>query len=183
MPVSSCTVGVYCPIHMRIVEIRCLLVFAVRHDPALRWLSLVFVLLSSWAQAADAPDALIAAAAEGRLTTVRSMLASGADANAVNARGRTALMSAAAYGNAEVVKALLASGADVNLADAAGVTALMEAAAWGHAEVAGMLLTAGAKADTADKNGATAAARARAAGHEDLATRIETPAGGKDKKK
>lgn len=98
---------------------------------------------------ASASSELFAAAAQGRLGKLETLLAQGADANGKTPAGRTPLMLAAANGNAGVVRALLVYGADVNLADARGVTALMDAVTFGRAEVVKLLLDAGAASSEA----------------------------------
>ena len=72
-------------------------------------------------------EMLIEAAASGDLARVRSLLASGADANARDADGATVLMRAAHLGRLDVVRALVDAGADVNATDERGWGALAKA--------------------------------------------------------
>lgn len=96
------------------------------------------------AVAASPAAELFAAAAQGRLSRLETLLAQGADANGKTPAGRTALMLAAANGNAGAVRALLVYGAEVDAADSRGVTALMDAVTFGRSEVVKLLLDAGA---------------------------------------
>lgn len=117
---------------------------------------------------ATSPSAeLFAAAAQGRLAKLETLLAQGADANGKTPAGRTALMLAAANGNAGVVRALLIYGADVNLADARGITALMDAVMFGRAEVVKLLLDAGATSSEA------IAAKAKQIGDKSIITLLD----------
>lgn len=72
-------------------------------------------------------DTLIDAATRGDLAQVRTLLASGADANARDAESATALMRAAHAGHLDVVRALVDAGADVNATDLRGWGALAKA--------------------------------------------------------
>jgi ankyrin repeat protein len=86
------------------------------------------------------------------------ILASGADLQAVDRRGRTALFDAARSGLSGEVRRLLASGIDVNAAAHDGLTPLM-AAAMEQAppsQTAEILLAAGADANAVDRAGASA---------------------------
>ncbi len=74
------------------------------------------------------PPPLIKAVSKGDTTTVRALLAKGADVQARDAAGRTALMYAAENGDPTTVQALLTNGADVNARDWQGWTALLYAA-------------------------------------------------------
>jgi len=72
-------------------------------------------------------ERLVRMAANGDLAAVRSLLAAGADPNAVDnsdVRGWTALMAAAKAGSIEVMEALLNAHANVNVKNAYGATAL-----------------------------------------------------------
>jgi len=89
---------------------------------------LLLVMFSLALPAAGSEQMLLAAAGQGQVEQVKSLLAQGVDANARNGAGRPALVLAAFNGNERTVRALLAAGADVNGADNAGNTALMEAA-------------------------------------------------------
>ena len=103
-----------------------------------------------------APADLYLAAKEGRLEQVKSLIAGGADVNAVNAQGRSALMSAVYKRNRRIVRELLVEGANVNTVDAMGRTALMIAVITGDHDIAQMLIDAGADVSVQDKSKNTA---------------------------
>lgn len=67
---------------------------------------------------------LLAAAAQGRIKVVTSLVVNGADINARDDRGNTCLMLAAASGNLKMVTLLLGLGADVQAIDQLGHNAL-----------------------------------------------------------
>lgn len=106
--------------------------------------------LSIWE--ADNNTPLLAAAWEGRVKMVKSLIKAGADVNAKNERGLTPLHKACTWGNTEVAKALIKAGADVNAKDKYGLTPLHKAADGGHAEVAIALIEAGADVNAKDKD-------------------------------
>lgn len=87
---------------------------------------------------------LLWASAHGQLSTVRHLLAKGAQVGAQGLRGETALLLAAAQGHSHVVRYLLQHGASPNQADQEGNTALMYAALGNHAATAQELLSSGA---------------------------------------
>ena len=100
-----------------------------------------------WGAFGPAPDGrpvIVLAGFNGNRRTVRTLLAAGADVNAVDATGTSALIAASALGHAEVVDLLLAAGADVNLKDSGGKSALARATLRGHTRVAEALKAAGA---------------------------------------
>ncbi|MCY3944903.1 MAG: ankyrin repeat domain-containing protein [Anaerolineaceae bacterium] len=68
--------------------------------------------------------ALMRAAHDGNLATVRYLLASGADVNGQDAWGRSALHEAAFWGHERVIASLLRAGADIHLQDLGGRSAL-----------------------------------------------------------
>ncbi|KAJ5153807.1 uncharacterized protein N7500_009246, partial [Penicillium coprophilum] len=116
----------------------------------------------------DDKTALQAAAERGYPETVETLLAAGADVNALPSElGHTALQGAAREGYLEVVKVLLATGADVNaLPSEGGHTALQGAAREGYLEVVKVLLAAGADANALPSEfGYTALQGAAAEGH------------------
>lgn len=75
---------------------------------------------------------LMAAVQAGRSDVVHILLDAGADADAVDARGRTALMHAAACGEAGLFGPLMARGADVSPKAHNGWTSLMFACTHSH---------------------------------------------------
>lgn len=89
--------------------------------------------------------ALLNAANQGNANAVRTLLAQGAEINAVSSRGETALMLAAYNGHTATVQALLASGATVQAADAQGWTPLILATRQGHADLVRLLQRYGAR--------------------------------------
>ncbi len=104
----------------------------------------------------QAPAPIYLAARDGRIDKVRSLIASGADINAVNAYGRSALMSAVYLRNRKIVRELLVEGADVNTVDAQGKTALILATAKEDMDIVQMLIDAGADVTIEDKTKNTA---------------------------
>jgi len=89
--------------------------------------------------------ALLNAANQGNADAVRTLLAQGADINAVSSRGETALMFAAYNGHTDTVQALLTSGANVQAADAKGWTPLILASRQGHRDIVRLLQRYGAR--------------------------------------
>ena len=106
-------------------------------------LALTVVLLAAAPVAAQSP-ALHRAVKAGDLAGLTRMLASGADVNARDNRGRTALMHAVDKGYVLLVEPLLAAQADPNVRAPDGATALFIAAVHGHSEIITMLMKAGA---------------------------------------
>ncbi|MBI5789525.1 MAG: ankyrin repeat domain-containing protein [Candidatus Schekmanbacteria bacterium] len=93
---------------------------------------------------------LLSAAWDGRTDVVKSLLASGADVNSKDEKGKTAyvtpLMFAVLRGNFKTIETLLAHGADVNAKDRNGYTAIMMAQEINQIKIVEMLKNAGAKA-------------------------------------
>ncbi|MEW6736386.1 MAG: ankyrin repeat domain-containing protein [Acidobacteriota bacterium] len=102
--------------------------------------------------------ALMWAAYNQDLESIKALLAAGADVNAGNLDtinyGKTTLMEAVE--NTEAVRILLAAGASVNAHNAVGETALMLAAAAGKQDTVKLLLASGAYVNTKTVNGETA---------------------------
>ncbi len=110
---------------------------------------------------------LVTAARAGQSARVRTLLDSGADANAANRGGWTALAYSAAQGESEGVQALLEAGADVDRSNreaGKGLPPLTYAARGGHRVTAQLLLEAGADVN-ADRGGMTALKMATSRGH------------------
>jgi ankyrin repeat protein len=110
-------------------------------------------------------EKLIDAAMYGKLAKVQTLIASGADVNAIGSCGRTALSLAIQGGHIPVIQALLDAGADPNLSDEtddglAANSPLMEAAstffATNRAEMVRLLLKWGANINQQDATGNTA---------------------------
>ncbi len=127
----------------------------------------VGVLLAAWgAWAADAP--LAAAAEQGDLTSVRALIAQGADPNARRVDGTTALHAAVQADRLDIVQTLLAAGASAGAADRYGVTPLYLASLNGNAAIVGRLLDAGVDPNAADPTGETALMTAARTGIPDV---------------
>jgi uncharacterized protein len=110
-------------------------------------LALTLVLAQSpTATDADGLTALMRAAARGDAAGVTTIVAGGADVNAVHDDTRLApLMFAAYFGHDAVVRLLLEKGAQANLKDATGASAADWAAQGGHDATAEVLTKAGAQ--------------------------------------
>lgn len=91
---------------------------------------------------------------------VARLLAAGADANKLNARGDTALHAQVRLGRAEMVKALLDAGADPNRSNPRGVVPLAEIGRGEAQAVTRLLLDAGADPFVRDEEGNTPLHRA-----------------------
>jgi len=107
----------------------------------------------------------------GHLSTVKLLLARGADvhASAQNAMKVQPLHAAVGSRKAETVALLLEHGADVNARQQVGYTPLMGAAAAGRADLVDLLLDHGADPSLISEDGKTAADVAREHGHPALA--------------
>jgi ankyrin repeat protein len=81
------------------------------------------------------PDEFWHAAEGGDLAVVRGVIASNADVNAMDPKGRRALILAIDHGQVTVVRELLAHGANPKLSDAHGVTPQIAAHARGNFEI------------------------------------------------
>jgi ankyrin repeat protein len=128
-------------------------------------LLLVFSLSVAGHAAGDPP--IVAAARDGRLPAVRTLIARHADVNERAADGSTALLWAAYQSNLEMVRALLAAGADANVANNYGSTPLLQASRTGDAPIIGALLKGGAKVTIANPDGRTALMAASRTGRTD----------------
>lgn len=92
----------------------------------------------------DATIALWAAAQQGDVARVTTLLRQGADVSASHPDGGTALIKAAARDRRDVVQALLTAGAKVDGSDVEGWTALMWSSEYGRIEIVNLLLASGA---------------------------------------
>lgn len=135
---------------------------------------------------ADDPATLGAAAADGHFplglaaffghpSTVRLLLARGADVGAAarNAMRVQPLHAAAASRNVEAVRAVLTGRPDVNARQQVGYTPLMGAAAAGDREMVDLLLAAGADPTLVSEDGKTAADVANEHGHPAVASYLQ----------
>lgn len=114
----------------------------------------------------DHGPGLVAAAREGDLTAVRTLLGRRVHPDAKDSLGVTPLIAAASNGHLEVVEELLRAGASPNSADSSGRTALMSAAANRYPDVVRALLKSGAPVSQKDVEGKTALILAASSGHE-----------------
>ena len=97
---------------------------------------------------------LIYAAKYGAISSLRVLLAAGADPNVQNAKGATALYFAAKGGQLDCVKALVESGADMELATTlTRVTPYMVASKYGCRDICNVLEDAGANVLARDYRG------------------------------
>lgn len=87
---------------------------------------------------------LIKSAYDGDLSTVKSVVAKGADVNLADKKKRTPLILAAANGHIAVVEFLLENGADINARDSDGQSALMYASKRSFNDTAALLINHGA---------------------------------------
>ena len=129
-------------------------------------LAMVVLSAGTRGQAAGEPP-LVAAARDGDLAAVRSLLAQRADANAAARDGSTALLWATHHGNADMARALIAAGAKVDAANRFGVTPLLQASRGGDAPLIDLLLKARASVSLAHPDGETALIAASRAGRLD----------------
>lgn len=102
----------------------------------------------------DLNEKLLTAIQDGDAMRSRTLLAGGADPNAVDSDGITALMIAATYGNPECVELLLSRGANANARSKQGLTPLMLAV--GDARKVRLLLAKGAEVNAKSEQGHTA---------------------------
>ena len=93
-------------------------------------------------------SAIAAAAQEGHLKVVQTLIKAGADVHRPTGTGATPLFKAASNGYAPVVRALLDAGASAEEATWYGDSPLFTAAESGHAEVVRLLLEEGSSADS-----------------------------------
>ena len=93
-------------------------------------------------------SAIAAAAQEGHLKVVQTLIKAGADVHRTTRTGATPLFRAASNGYAPVVRALLDAGASAEEATLYGDSPLFTAAESGHAEVVRLLLEEGSSADS-----------------------------------
>jgi ankyrin repeat protein len=126
------------------------------------------------ATAADGHTPLGLAAFFGRASTVRLLLAHGADAArpSSNAMKVQPLHAAVAGRNVDCVQAILDAGADPNGRQQVGYTPLMGAASAGREDLVNLLLARGADRSLLSEDGKTAASVAADHGHTSLANHL-----------
>ena len=105
----------------------------------------------------------------GGISTVRSLLDSGADPSATGIHGSTPLHSASLEGRIDVARLLLDRGADPSATDTYGSTPLHSASFKGHVDVARLLLERGANPSVTDTYGSTPLHSASLKGSVDVA--------------
>ncbi|XP_047100914.1 ankyrin-3-like [Schistocerca piceifrons] len=115
---------------------------------------------------------LIAAAKEGSVSKVRTLLVVGADVEAMDENQQNSLHWAAAKGHVEVARRLLEDGANVNARDRWQNTPLHQAAWNGHAPVVQLLAASSADRNVRDHTGNTPLHDAARRGHPDAATAL-----------
>jgi ankyrin repeat protein len=115
-------------------------------------------------------DPLVAAAREGDLAAVRSLLAQRANANAAGRDGSTPLLWATHHGNLDMARALIGAGARVDTPNRFGVTPLLQASRSGDAPLMDVLLKARASVSLSHPDGETALTAASRAGRLDAVT-------------
>ena len=115
-----------------------------RHETS-RWAAvLLFLLVTLLPVLAATDSAVVTAAKDGDLRTVRALLAKKANVNEPARDGSTALLWAVYHSDAEMTKALLAAGAKVDTPNKYGVTPLIQAGRGGDTALIDLLLKAGA---------------------------------------
>jgi ankyrin repeat protein len=114
---------------------------------SLKWLlsllPLITVLFVVHGQAATDP-ALVTAAKDGDIATVRTLIAKKVNVNEPGTDGSTALLWAAYHSDLDMARALLAAGANANTANRYGLTPLLQASRTGAVPVVQALVRAGA---------------------------------------
>lgn len=118
------------------------------------------------------PGALVRAAADGDVRSVKRLLEAGADPNAADADGRTAVTHAAYGGHAEVVRMLLDGGADVDRQDATRANPLLSTGETGYLEVLEEILRSDPDLTRTNRFGGTALIPAADRGHVAIVRRL-----------
>ena len=114
-----------------------------------------------------------AAAEEGDVSLVESMLQEGVPVDCVNRGGHTALFHATGFNRTDVIRLLLQKGADVNKRDCDGDTPV-HAAAWNNStEAIAMLIEHGASINITNDKGEKPIDRARRLGMEAAVRMLE----------
>jgi ankyrin repeat protein len=96
----------------------------------------------------------------GHIKIVETLLAHGADINAIGHRGSTPLTSAISHNHIELAELLIERDADVNIISVGGFTAFLEALESGHIKIAKLLISHHANVNHVNGEGATALHRA-----------------------
>ena len=113
-------------------------------------------------------DPLMAAAADGNLSTIQKLVAQGRDVNFRDDERATPLMYAASFGYLDAARFLIQHGADVNARGKWGVSALDSAINQNHSDIVDMLIDYGASVNSRENDGETPLMRASSDGHADM---------------
>jgi Raf kinase inhibitor-like YbhB/YbcL family protein len=124
---------------------------------------IAIVLAATLMQQASLSDAVL----YGDARAAQSLIAGGADVNAMDDTGMTPLMVAASEGRTAIARMLIAAGANVNASSQDGSDALMRAASANRVEVMKLLLASGADANARSSSGMTALMVAAFGGYAD----------------
>ncbi|HRW08344.1 MAG TPA: ankyrin repeat domain-containing protein [Caldilineaceae bacterium] len=111
---------------------------------------------------------LIAAAEQGDIETVQSLLTQGAAVDAANSRGVTPLIAAAYRNQLAVAKVLIDAGADVNVQDRTQQSAYLISTADGYLALLKLTLANGADVHSLDSYNGTGLIRAADRGHVEI---------------
>lgn len=98
---------------------------------------------------------MVAVSTYGNSTTVKRLIESGAQVNAIDSEGSDALMAAASYADEDTIRLLLSHGADPKRTDKSGFTALLNTAYRRDDSRVKLLLDAGADPNAANTAGPT----------------------------
>lgn len=101
----------------------------------------------------EGQTSLIKAIAVNKPKFAASLIARGANVNALSSYGSRPLIEASKLGNVRLVAQLMREGADLNAADSLGRTSLLAAVGRGHHSVVDTLIQAGAETRAKDVNG------------------------------
>ena len=112
--------------------------------------------------------ALIIAAREGNVGSVKNLLAQGASVHATDAHGATALIAAAYQNHVEIAKLLIEAGADVNVKDNTQQSAYLIPTADGHLKLLQLMLETGGDVHSLDSYKGTGLIRAADRGHVEI---------------
>ena len=121
------------------------------------------VLAAAMMQQASLTDAVL----YGDTKAVQSLIAGGADVNAMDETGMTPLMVAASEGRTAIARMLIAAGASVKASSKDGSDALMRAASANRVDVMKLLIAGGADANATSGGGMTALMVAAFGGYAD----------------
>jgi ankyrin repeat protein len=110
----------------------------------------------------------MAAAEEGNVSAIESLLDKGVDVNTIDRDDNTALIWAAKYGQRACVQKLIEKGSKVDVKNSVGWTALITASRNGHKAVVELLIENGANVNAKANDGNTAFTFASAKGYDEI---------------